>query len=399
MVHAIMSWSLKSRLIVILAVLALVGAGVHSALRLNVEAFPDPTPPLVEIIAQNRGWSPEEMERLVAVSLETALNGMPGLEDLRSTSISGLTDINRQSSYGTNYWAARQEVVNRIGDVDLPQGVRARLSPWSPTGEIVRYFLEGPEHTTNQLKAIQDWVLNRELRRVPGVIDVTGYGGTVKQYQVVIDPRLLHQYNINLNQVEEAIDRSNENKGGDLLTMGTQSQLATISAHEPGASYIYRESNKRYIPIKFSVRGRNLASAINEAQRRVKDPRSGVQLPEAEGYRKLTGMPFSISAAVGFVSKFGVAVQNGVLLISYFNQKRGAGLSVSEAVVRGAELRLRPVVMTSLTAVLGLLPAALATPTGSQARKPLAIVVVGGMLVNMLLTQFLMPVLYTYFPG
>ncbi|MGC8643274.1 MAG: efflux RND transporter permease subunit [Isosphaeraceae bacterium] len=110
-------------------------------------------------------------------------------------------------------------------------------------------------------------------------------------------------------------------------------------------------------------------------------------------------MPFSISAAVGFVSIFGVSVQNGVLLISYFNQVRGAGLSIRESVIRGAELRSRPVVMTSLTAVLGLLPAALANSNGSQAQKPLAIVVVGGMLVNMLLTRFLMPVLYTDFPG
>jgi cobalt-zinc-cadmium resistance protein CzcA len=1060
MVHAIISWSLKNRLIVVLGVLALIGLGIHSAVNLNVEAYPDPTPPLVEIIAQNPGASPEEMERLVGVPLETALNGMPGLEGLRSTSISGLTDIKCQFSYGTNYWAARQEVINRIADVDLPQGVRARLSPWSPTGEIVRYVLEGPGYTTNQLKAVQDWVLNRELRRVPGVIDVTGYGGTVKQYQVLIDTRLLTQYNVTLAQVEDAINRSIANVGGDLLTMGSQShnvralgllgegvdpldpskvenafaieadklddiqnvvitsregepiyvrqvakveighrprlgkagrllkekdgepvwqdeddviegivlmrkyekslvtanevgrklaeierrhllpkgmslrvfnqradlvhvtthnvlhnlvvgmalvaavlfvflgdlmsaaivalviplallfsvsvlyvqgesanllsigavdfgiivdssviiveniyrhvtahgvdrsrplidriadasheieralffstmiivcaflplfamtgpegalfgpmaktyafaicgaltiavtlapvlcsflfknkaeekdtivdrvmkgsyvralvwvlhhrvitlaimgallaftatliptlggefmpqleegnlwirailprtvslesasriaprlreaiasvpeikgvmshigrpddgtdvtsffniefnaplrpmeewrpgmtrediqdelaekfkefpginfnfsqlirdnveealsgvkgansiklfgsdlqrleeyanqvigvlrtvpgienvgmfhiigqpnlivrinrrdcarygvnvadvesmvqvaiggrafsqmvegeklydivlrlpaalredptvigripidtpplgekmpsariplsQVAEISAHEPGASYIYRENNQRYIPIKFSVRGRDLASAIGEAQARVNDPKTGVRLPEAEGYRiewsgefaqmeqanrrlmyivpisillimillytafqslkdallvilnvltatmggvwalKLTGMPFSISAAVGFVSIFGVAVQNGVLLISYFHQMRAAGSSINEAVIRGAELRLRPVVMTSLTAVLGLLPAALANSIGSQAQKPLAIVVVGGMLVNMLLTQFLMPVLYTYFPG
>jgi cobalt-zinc-cadmium resistance protein CzcA len=1060
MVHAIISWSLKNRLIVVLGVLSLIGVGIHSARNLNVEAYPDPTPPLVEIIAQNPGASPEELERLVAVPLETALNGMPGLEDLRSTSIAGLTDIKCQFSYGTSFWAARQEVINRLADVDLPQGVRARLSPWSPTGEIVRYVLEGPGYTTNQLKAVQDWVLNRELRRVPGVIDVTGYGGTVKQYQVLVDPRLLHQYNITLQQVEDAINRSNANVGGDLLTMGSQShnvralgllgegidpltsanidgtfsieadklediqnviittagdqpiyvrqvakveighrprlgkagrllketespsswrdeddvvegivlmrkyekslavanavgdklkeierrhllppgmsirvfnqradlvnvtthnvrhnlvvgmalvagvlfvflgdlisaiivamviplallfsvtvlyvqgesanllsigavdfgiivdssviiveniyrhitahdadrsrplieriaeasheieralffstmiivcaflplfamtgpegalfgpmaktyafaicgaltiavtlapvlcsflfknkteekdtlvdrvlkavyvrtlvwvlrhrvitllilgamlagtasliptlggefmpqleegnlwirailprtvsleeasrlaprlrevvasvpeikgvmshigrpddgtdvtsffnieinaplkpmeewrpgitrenlqdelseklrafpgvnfsfsqlirdnveealsgvkgansiklfgsdlksledyaekvmrvlrtvpgienvgmfhiigqpnliiridrracarygvnvadvesivqvaiggraftqmvegeklydivlrlpislrddptvisrlpidsplkvegqaplriplsQLASVISHEPGASYIYRENNQRYIPIRFSVRGRDLASAINEAQRRVSDPRTGVRLPEAEGYRlewsgefaqmedanqrllwivpisillimillytafqslkdaflvilnvltatmggvwslKMTGMPFSISAAVGFVSIFGVAVQNGVLLISYFNQMRESGLSVGEAVIRGAELRLRPVVMTSLTAVLGLLPAALANSIGSQAQKPLAVVVVGGMLVNMLLTQFLMPVMYTYFPG
>src|SRR6478609_8730647 len=217
MVSAIIKWSLHNRLIVILGVCALIGAGVHSAINLNVEAYPDPTPPLVEIIAQNPGASPEEMERLVGVPLETALNGMPGLEDLRSTSIAGLSDIKCQFSYGTNFWAARQEVINRIADVDLPQGVRPRLSPWSPTGEIVRYVLEGPGFTTNQLKSVQDWVLNRELRRVPGVIDVTGFGGTVKQYQVLIDPRLLHQYNVTLPDVEDAINRSNANVGGDIL--------------------------------------------------------------------------------------------------------------------------------------------------------------------------------------
>src|SRR4029078_748906 len=218
-------------------------------------------------------------------------------------------------------------------------------------------------------------------------------------------------------------------------------------------------NNRRFIPIKFSVRGRDLASAIAEAQRKVDDPRTGAGLEKLEGYHiewsgefaqmqeanarlmwivplsitlimillytafnslkdallvmvnvvtatmggvwalKLTSTPFSISAAVGFISIFGVAVQDGVLLISYFNQMRGGGLPVREAVMRGAELRVRPVVMTSLTAALGLLPAALANSIGSQAQKPLAIVVVGGMLVTLALTRSLMPVLYSVFPA
>jgi cobalt-zinc-cadmium resistance protein CzcA len=235
------------------------------------------------------------------------------------------------------------------------------------------------------------------------------------------------------------------------------SALAHIEPHKPGASYIYRENNRRYIPIKFSVRGRDLASAISEAQRRVNDPNEGARLPR--GYQivwsgefaqmeqanakllwivplsiglimmllymafnstkdallvmanvlaatmggvwalKLTGTAFSISAAVGFISIFGVAVQDGVLLISYFNQMRDSGLPVRQAIMHGAELRVRPVVMTSLTAALGLLPAAMATSIGSQAQKPLAIVVVGGMLVTLFLTRYLMPVLYSFFPG
>jgi cobalt-zinc-cadmium resistance protein CzcA len=234
-------------------------------------------------------------------------------------------------------------------------------------------------------------------------------------------------------------------------------QLVKIDPHKPGAVYIYRENNRRYIPIKFSVKDRDLASTIAEAQEKVNDPKYGAQL--GPGYDigwagefdqmqqanqrlmwivplsitlilillytafksikdallvmanviaatmggvwalKLTGTSFSISAAVGFISIFGVAVQDGVLLISYFNQMRGAGLPVKEALLRGAELRVRPVVMTSLTAALGLLPAALATSIGSQAQKPLAIVVVGGMLVTLFLTRYLMPVLYSFFPA
>jgi cobalt-zinc-cadmium resistance protein CzcA len=223
MVRAIISWSLHNRTVVVLGALCLVVAGVYAAVNLDVEAYPDPTPPLVEVITQSLGSSPEEMERIVGIPLETALNGMRGLEQLRSRSIAGLNDIKCQFSYGTDYWAARQEVINRIGFVTLPQGITPGLSPWSPTGEIVRYVLEGPGYTTNEIKAVQDWVMNRALKQVPGIIDVTGFGGTVKQYQVLLDARLLKQYDVTMQQVEDAIARSNANVGGDILTLGEQS--------------------------------------------------------------------------------------------------------------------------------------------------------------------------------
>src|SRR5438477_4305080 len=154
MVRAIIWWSLHNRFIVLLGAVALIVAGCYSMYNLNVEAYPDPTPPLVEVITQNPGASPEEMERLIGIPLETAHNGMPGLEDMRSTSVAGLNDIKCQFAYGTDYKSARQEVINRIAAIaNLPPGVTPGLSPWSPTGEIVRYVLEGPAYTTNQLKA------------------------------------------------------------------------------------------------------------------------------------------------------------------------------------------------------------------------------------------------------
>ncbi len=224
MVRTLISWSLHNRFVVLLGTIALVAFGLHAAYNLNIEAYPDPTPPLVEVITQNPGTSPEEMERLIGIPIETALNGMPGLKYLRSISLAGLNDVKCIFEYGTDYWQARQEVINRIGMVStLPQGVTPTLSPWSPTGEIVRYVLEGDGYTLNQLKAVQDWVLERQLRTVPGVIDVTGFGGTVKQYQVLLDTQLMKRYDVTLQMVTDAITQSNANVGGDVLPLGDQS--------------------------------------------------------------------------------------------------------------------------------------------------------------------------------
>ena len=337
----------------------------------------------------------------------------------------------------------------------------------------------------------------RILRNVPGIENV-GVFHIVGQpnLEIEIDRRACARYGVNVADVEEVIEvaiggrafsemvegekrydivlrlpKDLRDDPGDIAripvdvkghegTPGARiplSHLAKIIPHKAGASYIYRENNRRFIPIKFSVKGRDLASAISEARHKVLDPKTGAMLPS--GYRiewsgefaqmqaanrllaimvplsivlimvllysmfksmkdallvmagvlpaamggiwalKLTQTNFSISAAVGFISIFGVAVQNGVLLISYFNQMRASGATVREAVTHGAELRLRPVAMTSLTAILGLLPAALATSIGSQAQKPLAIVVVGGISTALLLTLYLIPALYSFFPA
>src|SRR6516164_4295251 len=224
MVRAIITWSLHNRLIVLVGTLLLVVIGLYCAYHLNVEAYPDPTPPLVEVITQNPGASPEEIERLITIPIEIALNGMPGLKYLRSTTLAGLSDIKCVFNYDSDYWRVRQEVINRIAMItNLPEGVTPSLSPWSPTGEIVRYVLEGPGYTLNQLKAVQDWVLESQLRTVPGVIDVTGIGGTVKQYQILLDTQLMKRYDVTLQMVTNAIAQSNANVGGDVLPLGDQS--------------------------------------------------------------------------------------------------------------------------------------------------------------------------------
>src|SRR5262249_31680139 len=158
------------RLLVIALAIVLLLGGAYAFRYLNIEAYPDPSPPTIEIIAQQSGWSAEEMERQITVPLETQLNGMPGLDHLRSISLFGLTDIKCYFKYETDYNYDRQEVLNRLQQADLPTGVQPALSPQSAVGEIYRYELQGQGATLMDLKTAEDWILERQFKQVPGVI-------------------------------------------------------------------------------------------------------------------------------------------------------------------------------------------------------------------------------------
>ena len=214
---------LRYRTLVILALLALLAAGGFAFANLDIEAYPDPSPPLVEIITQNPSWSAEEMEQQVTVPLETTLNGVPQLAYIRSISIFGLSDIKLYFNFNSDYFTDRQEVLNRMQTVSLPQGLQPQLSPWSAIGEIYRYQLEGPNYSLNEIKATQDWLVRRELKQTPGVIDIVTFGGTTRQYQIELDQAKLLQYNVPVQQVLAAVSASNANSGGNYLTLGGQS--------------------------------------------------------------------------------------------------------------------------------------------------------------------------------
>jgi cobalt-zinc-cadmium resistance protein CzcA len=202
--------------------------GVYAFLNVNVEAYPDPAPPLVEVIAVFPGGSAEEVERQVTIPLEVTLSGMPGLHSIRSKSLFGLSDVRCQFEYGHPYEKARQEVINRLQFTQpLPPGVTPQLSPESPIGEIYRYTLNCPKdstghdlYTLNDLKALQDWVLEREFRRIPRIVDITSFGGTVKRYEIHPDPDRMKQLGITLAQVQAALNNANANVGGDYVIQG-----------------------------------------------------------------------------------------------------------------------------------------------------------------------------------
>ncbi|MGA9885011.1 MAG: CusA/CzcA family heavy metal efflux RND transporter [Candidatus Acidiferrales bacterium] len=214
---------LRYRPLVIVALAAWIGAGAYLFTRLDIEAYPDPSPPLVEFITQNSSWSAEEMEQQVTVPVETALFGMPHLDQVRSISIFGLSDVKLYFDYDSDYYWDRQEALNRLQNLTLPGGLIPQLSPESPIGEIYRYRLYGPQYSLNELKATQDWFVIREIKQVPGIVDVASFGGTTREYQAEIDPQKLLQYNVTLPQVVTAVAASNANAGGNYLTMGSQS--------------------------------------------------------------------------------------------------------------------------------------------------------------------------------
>src|SRR6516164_4128448 len=223
MVGKLIDFILREKFLIIAAAIFLVIGGLYAFKVLNIEAYPDPSPPTIEIIAQNSGWSAEEMERQITVPVETQLNGMPGLDHLRSISLFGLTDIKCYFQYETDYNFDRQEVLNRLQMADLPAGVQPELSPTSAVGEIYRYQLTGSGYSLMDLKVAEDWILERQFKQIPGVIDVVSFGGDTKEFHVDLDPNKLIAFNVSVTQVMNALSASNSNVGANYLEIGAQS--------------------------------------------------------------------------------------------------------------------------------------------------------------------------------
>jgi heavy metal efflux system protein len=214
---------LRFRNVVLIVFLASLAVGAFAFFQLDIEAYPDPSPPMVEFITQNPSWSAEEMEQQVTIPLETGLNGTPKLEEIRSISIFGLSDVKMYFTFDSDYFTDRQEALNRLQGVNLPNNLQPQLSPESPVGEIYRYELTGPGYSLNELKATQDWLLVREMKQVPGILDVAIFGGTTRQYQAEVDPNKLRAMGVSMTQVVNAVQNSNANAGGNYLSLGAQS--------------------------------------------------------------------------------------------------------------------------------------------------------------------------------
>ncbi|MBN8980992.1 MAG: efflux RND transporter permease subunit [Rhizobiales bacterium] len=213
-------------LMVILFAVTIIG-GVIAFAQLNIEAYPDPTPPMVDIVTQSPGLSAEEIERYITIPIETQVAGIKNVRTIRTISLYGLSDVKLQFSFDYTYDEALQQVLNRLSQLSpLPGNVQPQISPLSPIGEIFRYRLVGPpNYSVMDLKTLQDWVLQRRFRSVPGVIDVTGWGGKTKTYELQVDFNKLVAYGLTLPQVLQAVGNANINVGGNTVNIGSQSAV------------------------------------------------------------------------------------------------------------------------------------------------------------------------------
>jgi len=213
-------------LMVAMFVAVLVG-GLIAFRQLNIEAYPDPTPPMVDIVTQSPGLSSEEIERYITIPIETQVAGIKNLRTIRTISLYGLSDVKLQFSFDYTYEEALQQVLNRLSQLaPLPGNAQPTISPLSPTGEIFRYRLKGPpNYSVLDLKTLQDWVLQRRFRAVPGVVDVTGWGGKTKTYELQVDFNKLVANGLTLPQVLQAIANANINVGGNTVNIGAQSAV------------------------------------------------------------------------------------------------------------------------------------------------------------------------------
>jgi cobalt-zinc-cadmium resistance protein CzcA len=223
MIHRIVHFALRQRFLVLMATLLIIVAGAVSFRRMPVDAYPDLSPPMVELITQWPGHASEEVERLATLPLELAMNGTPRLQVMRSISLYGLSDIRLTFDEGVDPYFARQVVFERLSDAQLPQGVTPSLAPlFSPSGLVYRYVIESPDRTPTELHTYEDWIIERAYKSVPGVADDSGFGGPTMQYHVLLDPVKLYNFHLPVVQVLNALNANNANTGGGFYTQGGQ---------------------------------------------------------------------------------------------------------------------------------------------------------------------------------
>lgn len=225
-IDSIITFSLRNKFFIFFLTTIAIIAGAVSFVHTPVDAFPDVTNTKVTIITQWPGRSAEEIEKFITIPIEIAMNSVQKKTDIRSTTLFGLSVVNVMFDDDADDFYARQQVYNLLGDADLPEGVTPEVQPlYGPTGEIFRYTLRSDKRPVRELKTLQDWVIERKLRAVPGVADIVSFGGEVKTFEVSVNPNQLINYGVTTLELYDAISKSNINVGGDVITKSSQAYV------------------------------------------------------------------------------------------------------------------------------------------------------------------------------
>ncbi|HEY1497555.1 MAG TPA: CusA/CzcA family heavy metal efflux RND transporter [Candidatus Solibacter sp.] len=223
MIAKLVSFALQQRFLIVVASIALMIWGAVAFQKLPIDAYPDLSPTHVEIITQWPGHAAEEVERLVTIPIEIEMNGIPKLDSLRSISLYGLSSVQMNFDYGADPYFVREQAFERVGNAEIPSGLQPSLSPlFSPSGLIYRYVLQSTDRTPQDLKVIEDWVVERRFRSIQGVADDSGFGGTTMQYQVLLDPNKLFSYGLSIAGISQQLTNNNANAGGGFYSQGGQ---------------------------------------------------------------------------------------------------------------------------------------------------------------------------------
>src|SRR5215472_15663800 len=259
MIHRIVQFALRQRFLVLMLTVLMAVVGAWSFRQMPVDAYPDLSPPMVELITQWPGHAAEEVERLTTLPLELAMNGTPNLQVMRSISLYGLSDVILTFDEGVDSYFARQIVFQRISDAQLPTGVTPSMAPlFSPSGLVYRYVLESPDRSPMELHTLEAWVIERAYKSVPGVADDSGFGGPMMEYHVLLDPTKLYNYHLPVVQVLNALNANNANTGGGFYTQGGQFYyvrgLGLVKTTEDIGEVVVGSSNG--VPIRMKDIGR-----------------------------------------------------------------------------------------------------------------------------------------------
>lgn len=229
MIDRIIAYSLRNPLLIALSAVGIVGGGFLALRSLPIDAFPDVSPVLVQVITESPGLAPEEVERLITYPIETAMNGLPGVEQVKSLSAFGVSQVSVYFRDDVDIYFARQLTLERLANArdQIPAGLGepALGAITTGLGQVYQYILKGDRRSTIDLRSDQDWIVKYHLRGVSGVTDVLSFGGDVKQYQIRIDPRALLQYQLTLPDVRRAVSANNRNVGGGYITRGPEELL------------------------------------------------------------------------------------------------------------------------------------------------------------------------------